>query len=104
MSNQDEESIIMLRKFRDKLGYSNYWTFKQAFLDKYGPIIVIISVIASIILICWLLGSWFSSVTCHRFGIITGFPVKYDIRSMICFSQYHDIWLPADQIFQLIGK
>jgi hypothetical protein len=94
----------IVEKLRNRWGYGNSWELKEMIWDKYQIPIVLLGVILGLFVALYLLMTPLVWITCRQFGVNTGFPVHYDVPSMVCFAEYHDIWLPTDQIFQLLGK
>lgn len=79
--------------------------------EEVKDILKIIGVIAAIIFgiflfvfVLYLAIQPFMIVGCRQFEAVTGVPTRYSFWVGQCFAQYKNVWLPTDQIFQLIGK
>jgi hypothetical protein len=86
----------------------NMWYNFVYWFSKAKEILVLILGLALFLTFLFvLIGVIFSPVfyiTCNQFSVETGLATRYNWLSGTCFAEYKGIWLPSDQIFQLMGE
>lgn len=77
---------------------------KDNIIAGLGLLMIVIVVTLGVLLFAWILLVPFNLVTCLRFEDMAGLPTKFDFVTTTCYAKYSDVWIPIDQIYQLIGK